>query len=122
MDKQPKPKNVATYIAAAPKLRQAMLRQLRAVIKEAAPDAEERISYGIPYYEYKGRLAYFQLSKHHIGLFIPTPVIEEHQSQLRQYETAKATVRLPLDRKLPVALIKKLVKARMKKNESRMDK
>jgi len=71
----------------------------------------------MPYYHYKGRLAYFQLWKKHIGLYIPTPVIEEHQKELKDYETAKATVRFPIDRPLPTALVKKLVKARMKKTK-----
>jgi len=79
----------------------------------------ERISYGMPFYDYKGRLAYFGLAKAHIGLYIPPPVIEEHKKELADYETAKSTVRFPLDKKLPVTLIKKLVQARMKKNEAK---
>ncbi len=114
-----KPKNVDAYIVAAPKEVQNKLKELRAVIRKTAQDAEERISYGMPYYGYKGRLAYFRLSKNHIGLYIPTPVIEEHKSELKDYETAKATVRFPLDKKLPVMLIRKLVRARIKKNEAR---
>ncbi len=117
-----KPKNVDTYIAAAPKEVRGKLNELRAAIKEAAPDAEERISYGMPYYAYKGRLAYFRHWKAHIGLYIPTPVVEEHNRELKAYETSNATVRFPLDKKLPVALIKKLVKARLKKNEARKKK
>ncbi len=76
----------------------------------------------MPYYSYKGRLAYFALFKGHIGLYLPPPVIAEHKSELEDYETAMATVRFPLDKKLPVVLIKKLVKARMKKNEMRKQK
>lgn len=114
-----KPKNVDAYIAAAPKEVQGKLKELRAVIRQAAPDADERISYGMPYYHFKGRLAYFAAFKKHIGLYVPTPVIEEHKSELKNYETAKATVRFPLDKRLPVVIIKKLVKARMKKNEAR---
>ncbi len=82
----------------------------------------ERISYGMPYYQYKGRVAYFSIWKEHIGLYIPTPVIEEHKSSLRGYETTEATVRLPLDKNLPVALIRQLVRARIKKNEARKKK
>ena len=114
-----KAKNVTEYIASAPKEVQGKLRQLRGIIKSVAPKAEEKISYGMPYYGYKGRLVYFAYFKNHIGLYIPTPVIEEHKSELKAYETANATVRFPLDKKLPVALIRKLVKARMKKNEAR---
>jgi nitroreductase/uncharacterized protein YdhG (YjbR/CyaY superfamily) len=112
-------KDVDEYIARAPKEVQGKLKEFRAAIREAAPTAVERISYGMPYYDYKGRLAYFRLSKEHIGLYIPPPVIEEYKNELADYETAKATVRFPLDKKLPVTLIKKLVKARMKKNEAK---
>lgn len=95
-----------------------MLKELRAVIRQSAPTAQERISYGMPYYHYKGRLAYFRHWKNHIGLYVPTPVVEEHKHLLKHYETARATVRFPLNKKLPVALIRTLIKARMKKNEA----
>lgn len=113
------PKDVDAYIAAASEGVRGKLKELRATIRKTAPDAEERISYGMPYYDYKGRLAYFAAFKKHIGLYVPTPVIEEHKSDLEDYETAKATVRFPIDKPLPVALIKKLVKARVKKNDER---
>lgn len=119
MGKMVKAKTVGAYIATAPKDSRAKLKELRAAIKRLAPDAAERISYGMPYYGYKGRLAYFRLWKDHIGLYIPPPVIEEHRRELKSYETARATVRLPLERKLPVALIKKLIRARKKMNEAR---
>ena len=118
MKKTPKPKNVQAYIAAAPKEVQGKLKQLRATIRKTAPAAEERISYGMPYYAYKGRLAYFAAFTKHIGLYLTPPVIEEHERELRNYETAKATVRFPLDKKLPVMLIQKLIRARMKRNEA----
>ena len=115
-----KPKrDVDAYIAAAPKEVRGKLKELRKVIKSTAPKAEEKISYGMPYYAYKGRLVYFAFARKHIGLYVPTPVIEEHKKELRDYETAKATVRFPLNKKLPLALIRELVKARMKKNEAR---
>jgi uncharacterized protein YdhG (YjbR/CyaY superfamily) len=118
MKRTPKPKDVDAYIATAPKEVQGKLKELRAVIKKTAPKAVERISYGMPYYSYNGRLAYFSFWKAHIGLYLPTPVIEEHESELAAYETTRATVRFPLAKKLPVELIKKLVTARMKKNEA----
>ena len=113
------PKDVDSYIASAPKEMKDKLKEIRTAIKKTAPTAVERISYGIPYYDYNGRLAYFAFAKAHIGLYIPTPVVEEHKSELKDYQTSKATIRFPLDKKLPVALIKKLVKARMKKNNKR---
>ncbi len=112
------PRDVDAYIAAAPKEVQGKLIELRIAIREAAPTAVERISYGMPYYDYKGRLAWFGLAKAHIGLYLRPPVIEEHKSELAEYETTKSTIRFPLDKKLPIALIKKLVKDRMKENES----
>jgi uncharacterized protein YdhG (YjbR/CyaY superfamily) len=118
MKKTPKATDVAGYIAAAPKEVRGRLRELRALIQKTAPAAEEKISYGIPYYSYNGRLVYFSIWKNHIGIYIPTPVVKEHARELKGYETTSATVRFPLDKKLPVALIKKLVKARMKKNEA----
>ena len=114
-----KAKDVDEYIAKAPKEVRGKLKELRAIIKSAAPKAEERISYGMPYYGYKGRLVYFAFAKKHIGLYVPPPIIEEHKKELKNYETAKATVRFPLNKKLPLSLIKKLVKARVKKNEAR---
>ena len=114
-----KAKDVDEYIAKAPKEVRRKLKELRAIIKSVAPKAEERISYGMPYYGYKGRLVYFAFAKKHIGLYVPTPVIEEHKKELKDYGTAKATVRFPLNKKLPLPLIKKLVKARVKKNEAR---
>ena len=110
-------KNVDAYIQAAPMKVRAKLIQLRRIIRTAAPRAEEKISYGMPYYGYKGRLAYFRLAKNHIGLYIPPPVIEEHKKELKAYSTTKATIRLPLGKKLPTALIRKLIKAKAKKNE-----
>src|SRR5262245_36711551 len=117
MEKRPHAKDVDAYISTAPKAAQAKLRQLRKLIKESAPAAAERISYGMPYYHYKGRVAYFSFWKSHIGLYVPTPVLAEHKNELKGYETTKATVRLPLDERLPVALIKKLIQARVKMNE-----
>ncbi|WP_268543863.1 iron chaperone [Candidatus Nitrosotenuis cloacae] len=109
-------KNVDDYIADAPKELRGKLRQLRTTIRKTAPAAEERISYRMPYYGYKGRLVYFAVFKKHISLFVPPPVIEEHKNVLKDYETAKATIRFPIDKPLPIQLIKKLIKARMEKN------
>jgi len=119
MNKQtPKSKAVDAFIAAAPKAAQGKLKELRELIRKTAPTAVERISYGMAYYHYHGRLAYFGGWKAHIGLYLPTPTIAEHKRELADYETTKATIRLPLDKRLPVALIRKLLKARMKTNEA----
>ena len=122
MGKKEKPDDVDAYIAAAPRDIQRKLKDLRVAIKKAAPKAAEKISYGMPYYSYKGRLAYFRHWKSHIGLYIPTPVVAEHKRELDAYEANNATIRFPLERKLPIGLIKKLIRARVKKNEERRGK
>lgn len=111
-------RSVDDYIAAAPKRIQPQLKAIRAAIREVAPNAAESISYRIPYYSYKGRLVWFGFYKAHIGLYLRPPVIEEHNSELSGYETTKSAVRFRLDRDVPVPLIKKLVRARMKRNEA----
>lgn len=114
-----KPKSVDSYIATAPAEIRGKLKELRATIKKAVPEAVEKISYGMPYYAYKGRLAYFRHWKNHVGLYIPTPTLEHFAKELHPYVTAKATVQFPHEKKLPLALITKIVKARAKANEAR---
>ena len=111
------PKDVDEYIAKAPKEVQGKLNEIRAAISETAPSAVESISYRMPYYDYKGRLAWFGLAKAHIGLYLRPPVVEEHKKELANYKTTKSAIHFPLNKKIPVPLIKKLIKARMKKNE-----
>jgi len=113
-----KPKDVDSYIASAPKEMQRKLEDIRRAIKEVAPTADERISYGMPYYDYKGRLVWFAIMKTHIGLYLRPPIIEEYKRELTGYKTTKSAIHFPLDEKLPIMLIKKLVKARMKKNDA----
>ncbi len=109
---------VEAYILAAPAEAREKLRAVREAIKEAAPEARESFSYRMPYYSYKGRLAWFGLHTTHIGLYLRPPVVAEHKRELEGYQTTKSAVHLPLDRKVPVALVKKLVKARVKMNEA----
>ena len=120
-----KPKDVDFYIASAPKEVQSKLQQIRKAIKEVAPDAIESISYQMPYYAKKGNLTWnkrsivwFGLQSRHIGLYLPPPIVEEHKRELAAYKTTKSAIHFPLDKKLSIALIKKLVKARMKKNDA----
>jgi uncharacterized protein YdhG (YjbR/CyaY superfamily) len=113
-----KPTTVDEYIAQAPQEAQSRLQELRATVKAAAPDAQERMSYGMPTYDYKGRLIYFALWKNHIGLYaLTTPVLEAYKSELGDRVTPKGTVQLPLNEDLPTPLIEKLVKAQVKENE-----
>ena len=109
-------RQVDEYISDAPRELQKRLRTVRRAIREAAPEASEGFGYGIPYYSYKGRLAWFGLFKTHIGLYLRPPTILEHKEELAGYSTTKSCVRFPVDREPPVALIKMLVRARLRSN------
>ncbi|HCJ52249.1 MAG: hypothetical protein A2898_03335 [Candidatus Kerfeldbacteria bacterium RIFCSPLOWO2_01_FULL_48_11] len=113
-----KPLTVSEYIAKAPQPAQAMLKKIRATIRAAAPKAKEGISYGMPYYSYKGRLAYFAAFKDHVSYFaMPGHSIKKTlSSQINPYQTGKSTLQFPFGSAVPVALLKKIVKTRIKEN------
>lgn len=113
-----KPQDVDSYIAAASAEAQPVLRQLREVIKSAVPDAEEKISYGMPYYEYHGRLAYFAAHKNHVGLYALGQVAQ-YPEELQRYAAAKGTLQFPFGQPLPAALISRLVQARAVENATK---
>jgi len=115
------PKDVDSYIAAAPKAAQPLLNQLREVIKTAAPQAKEKISYGMPSYVHRGRLAYFAGYEGHVGLYGVAHVASEKDAGVARYLENQSTLRFPVGQKLPVALIRKLIKERVKQNESGRD-
>jgi uncharacterized protein YdhG (YjbR/CyaY superfamily) len=108
-------RDVDAYIARAPKEAQSKLMDVRGAIREVAPDAAESISYGMPSYD-NGKIAWFGLMKSHIGLYLRPPIIAEHKKELSGYKTTKSAVHLPLDQDIPIPLIKKLVRARVRKN------
>ena len=111
-----KPKDVDEYLSGLPGEGQKIMEQIRATIKKAAPMAEEVISYGIPAYKMNGILVFFAVHPNHIG-FYPTPSgIEAFKNELALYKSAKGSVQFPLDKKLPLALITKIVKYRVAEN------
>jgi len=110
---------VDEYIEQFPKEVQETLRQIRAVIKRAAPDATERISYRMPTYTRNGNLVHFAGHRNHIG-FYPTPSgIDAFKKQLSPYEGSKGAVRFPLDKPLPVDLIERIVKFRVEEDKGK---
>lgn len=110
---------VDAYIAAAPKAVQPMLREVRKAIKSAAPKAEEKLSYRMPYYAYHGRLIYFAAHNTHVGMY---PVIgrekDLYAKELKPYMAEKATLQFPIGQPVPIELVKKVVKARANANEA----
>lgn len=110
---------VDAYIKSFPPETQKLLTSLRETIKREAPDAEEAIKYGIPTFIYHGNLVHFAGYKHHIG-FYPTPSgVEAFKKELTPYKQAKGSVQFPLDKPIPLSLIAKIVKFRVKENEEK---
>ena len=107
---------VDDYISAQPKDVAAKLAQIRQIVREVAPQATEKLSYGIPYYHLNGRLLYFMAHREHIGLYPMASSIEHFKKDLAGYETSKGTVRFPLDKPLPLELIRRIVKFRAQEN------
>jgi len=115
------PASIDEYIAACPKDVQKMLKELRKTIQAAAPDAVEKISYQIPTFYLKGNLVHFAAFKDHISFFPTSSGIEAFKKELSVYKGAKGTVRFPLDQPLPLRLISRIVKFRVKENLKRAD-
>jgi len=106
--------SVAVYLRAVPAAQRAVLQQLRTAIKAAVPEATESISYGIPTLKYRGSRVHFAAFKDHCSLFgIGTVIMNAHKRELAPYQTSKGTIRFTVDKPLPAALVRKLVKARM---------
>jgi uncharacterized protein YdhG (YjbR/CyaY superfamily) len=113
------PRNIDEYIAGFPPDVQAILQEIRTMIKQAAPDAEEAIKYRIPTFVLNGNLVHFAAYKNHIG-FYPTPSgIEAFKDELSRYEGAKGSVRFPIDKPMPLSLIEKIVKFRVKEAQAK---
>jgi uncharacterized protein YdhG (YjbR/CyaY superfamily) len=106
---------VEEYIALFPAEIQEILRKIRQVIHDAAPDAEEAISYQMPTFKLNGNLVHFAAFKDHIGFF-PTPSGVEAYPELMQYKTGKGTLQFPLDEPIPYDLIRRVVEFRLKEN------
>ncbi|WHZ06529.1 MAG: uncharacterized protein OJF59_000282 [Cytophagales bacterium] len=109
-------KNVDDYISGFPQDVQAILHKIRLTIKRAAPQANERISYGMPFYEYQGkgnngRLIYFAAFKKHISLFITPRDTETISKRMKQFHVSKATYQFPLGKPFPFGILKETVKA-----------
>ncbi len=109
-------RSIDEYIAGFPENVQIIVEELRQVIRDSAPGAEEAISYQMPVFKLKGNLVYFAAFKNHIGLY-PTPTgTEQFKKELSVYEGGKGSIRFPLDKPIPYGLISRIVKFRVKEN------
>ena len=110
------PQTIEEYIAGFPPEIQAILQQIRSIIRETVPNIEEAMAYQMPTFRLHGNLVHFAAFKNHIG-FYPTPSgVEAFPDELTQYQHAKGSIRFPLDQPIPYDLIRKIVKFRAKEN------
>jgi len=116
-----KVESIDEYIANCPEDVQKKLRELRAIIKASAPEAAEKISYQIPTFYLKGNLVHFAAFKNHIG-FYPTPSgVQAFLKETSKYASTKGAIQFPLDKPLPLKLVSKIVKFRVKENLKRAE-
>jgi uncharacterized protein YdhG (YjbR/CyaY superfamily) len=115
-----KTRNIDEYIASfGEEGIQDKLKQIRQVIKEAAPEAQEAISYGMPAFKLNGTLVYFAAFKDHIGFFPTASGVSAFKKELSLYDTSKGTIRFPLNKPIPYELIKKIVTFRVNETWSK---
>jgi uncharacterized protein YdhG (YjbR/CyaY superfamily) len=116
-------KNVDEYIKSFPQETQELLKKIRAVIKKAAPGAEEGIGYGMPAYTSYGKpLVYFAGFRKHIGFYATPSGHSEFSAELSRYKQGKGSVQFPLDKPLPLDLIARITKFRVKENSEKYNK
>lgn len=111
-----KPNDINEYIASFPENIQKLLEQVRSIIKKAAPEATETISYAMPTFKLNGILVHFAAFQNHIGFYALPSGNEAFQKELSAYKTGKGSIQFPLDEPLPEALITKIVKFRVQEN------
>lgn len=116
MDKNVNFTNTDEYIAMFPTEVQEVLEKLRQTIKNAAPQAEETISYQMPAFKLHGSLVYFAAYKKHIGFYPTTSGISAFKEHLTNYEVSKGTIKFPINEPLPFDLITTIVKFRVEEN------
>ncbi len=104
------------YISGCPVELQERLQTLRTVIKETAPEAEEKISYGMPTFALHGNLVHFAAFKNHIGFYPAPSGIENFQEELSKYKSSKGAIQFPLDEPIPYELVREIVKFRVAEN------
>lgn len=114
-------KDVDAYLAAVPEPARTTLEKIRATIRSVVPtETTEALSYGMPSFRYKGGLVAYAAFKSHCSFFpMNASLIDTFKEELKGYRTSKGTLQFPVDKPLPAALVKKMVKARIADNDRR---
>lgn len=107
---------VDEYLSVAPAKARRLLQELRKTIRQAAPQAEEVISYGMPAFKWNGMLVWYAAFKEHIGFYPKPSAIVAFRQELKGYKTSKGAIQLPMDKPIPSGLVKKIVRFRLKEN------
>jgi uncharacterized protein YdhG (YjbR/CyaY superfamily) len=116
ISKKKKPENIAEYIKAAPQKTQKKLREIHACIRAAAPGAEGSLKWGMPAYSNKRILVMFAVFKHHISFFPTTSAVKTFGKEISEFKTSKGTIQFPLEKPLPLSLIRKITKFRVRES------
>ncbi len=115
-----KPTTIDQYLAALSDDKRAALEKLRKIIRAAAPKAEECISYQLAAFRQDGMLVAFGATANHCAFYLmSSSTLEAHKDEIKDYDISKGTIRFQADKPLPVALVRKLVKARLAENAAR---
>ena len=114
--KKTKPTTVIEYINAAPKEARKKLREMRATVRAAAPGAAEGLKWSMPAYSYRRILVTFAAFKHHIGFYPTPPAVKAFAKRLSGYKTAAGPIQFPLDKPLPLDLIRKITAFRVRES------
>ncbi len=122
LSRRTKFRDISGYIAKFPPKIRKLLRQVRKTVHESAPRAKEAISYGIPTFRLNGNLVHFAAFKDHISFFPTSSGIRRFRKELSKYQTAAGTIHFPIGGQLPLGLIRRITRFRVKENERRAKK
>jgi uncharacterized protein YdhG (YjbR/CyaY superfamily) len=112
---------VDEYLSALPPKVRSILEGLRRTIRQAAPEAEEVISYNMPAFKWNGVLVWYAAHKEHIGFYPRVSAMVAFKEQLAAYKTSKGAIQFPMGKAIPTSLVKKIVKFRMNENEQQAE-
>jgi uncharacterized protein YdhG (YjbR/CyaY superfamily) len=121
MEPGKRPGSFEEYIIAYPSSIQDRLQKIRSLVKKAAPDAEEKISYGMPAFTLQGMLLYFAAHTKHIGFYPFTTAIAAFREELSEYKTARGSIQFPNEKPLPVKLISQIIAFRVAENKMKAE-